>query len=250
MRRRHMLLAIVLTLGLLALPGAASASGGHGDGGHGDHSDRCHHADCTTISAAEFLTLAAQSNRFEIASGQLAQQRGTSATVRDLGTLIATEHTPVLQQIEDLAVTLGVTLPEGLGPRYQALLDRLGTLSGEKFDRVWLKVQWKVHTEALHLLLRAAICGEVAEVRALAQAVLPAITRHLAEVRIALGALPDGHNGHGHNGHGHNGHGDDDHHGHDDDDHGKHRGHTQGKGHFKHGHGHGHGHGHKHHQHA
>jgi hypothetical protein len=128
----------------------------------------------------------------------------------------------------------------------------LGTLSGPKFDRVWLKVQWRVHQEALALLLRAAICGDVPEIRALAQATLPAITRHLAELRAALAAFP-GH--HGDDDHGDHDHGDDDHGDHDhgdddhgDDDNGKHRGHSQGKGHFQHGNGHGYG--HKHHQHA
>lgn len=243
MRRWHMLLAVMVALGLLAAPGLATATttSWHGK----DHAEHCDidEEDCA-ISAAEFLTLAAQSNRFEIASGQLAQERGTSTTVRELGAHFATEHTAVLQQITDLATALSITLPEGLGPRYQALYDRLATLSGATFDRVWLKVQWKVHKEALHLLLHGAICGDLSEIRALAQATLPAITRHLAELRIAVAALHDGENGHHHD--------DDNHHGHDDDhdhvDNGKHRGHKNGKGHHRHGRGHGHG--HKHHQHA
>jgi predicted outer membrane protein len=244
MRRWHMLLAAMLVFGLLAAPSVATAT--TTTSGH-DHEwiDRCNvdfdDEDCA-ISAAEFLTLAAQSNRFEIATGELAQQRGESTTVRELGALFATEHTAVLGEITTLAGTLGVTIPEGLGPRYQALADRLGTLSGAKFDRVWLKVQWRVHQEALALLLRGAICGDVPEIRALAQATLPAITRHLAELRAVLAAFPSHH---GDGDHGDHDHGDDDH---GDDDHGKHRGHFQGKGHFHHGNGHGHG--HKHHEHA
>jgi putative membrane protein len=243
MRRWHMLFAVMLVLGLLAAPSVATATGtsGHDHASTGLCEIDFEDEDCA-ISAAEFLTLAAQSNRFEIATGELAQQRGESTTVRDLGAMFATEHTAVLQQITDLAATLGVTIPEGLGPRYQALADRLATLSGATFDRVWLKVQWRVHQEALALLLRGAICGDVPEIRALAQATLPAITRHLAELRIALAAFP------GH--HGDDDHGDDDHgdHDHGDHHHGKHRGHVRGKGHVHHGNGHGHG--HEHHQHA
>jgi predicted outer membrane protein len=235
MRRWHLLLAVMVVLGLLAAPGLATATGtsGHDD----DWMERCDfdHQDCT-ISAAQFLALAAQSNRFEIASGQLAQQRGESTAVRDLGTMFATEHTPLLQQIEGLAGTLGVTLPEGLGPRYQALLDRLQTLSGAQFDRVWLKLQWQVHKEALALLLQGAICGDVPEIRALAQSALPAITRHLAELRAAIAASPQ----HGDCGCDRSGGGD------QGDDSGKHRGRAQSRGHVSHGNGYGH----KRHQHA
>jgi putative membrane protein len=231
MRRWNALVALALACGMLAVPSLAGATTTGPDDCWGDSG---HHGDCA-ISAADFLTLAAQSNRFEIETGQLAQQRAESTTVRDLGAMFAQEHTALLGQITDLAVTLGVTLPEGLGPRYQALADQLGTLSGAAFDRAWLKVQWRVHQEALLLLLRGAICADAPEVQALAQGALPAITRHLAELRATILAFPGGFGHH---------HGDDDHGG----DNGKHRGHFQGRGHSHHGRGHGYG--HTHHQHA
>jgi putative membrane protein len=178
MRRWNALVAVALVCGMLAVPALAGAT----TTGSDCWWDHGHHGDCT-ISAADFLTLAAQSNRFEIETGQLAQQRAESTTVRDLGAMFAQEHTAQLQQITDLAVTLRVTLPEGLGPRYQLLADQLGTLSGAAFDRAWLKIQWRVHQEALALLLRGAICGDTPEVQALAQGALPPLSAPAGRAR-------------------------------------------------------------------
>jgi predicted outer membrane protein len=197
-----MLLALMLACGLLAVPVAAAQAGSSG----GD--DRCFGFDDSTctISAATYLPLAAQSNQFEITTGQLAQQRGESTTVRDLGAMLVQDHTALLEQITTLAATLNITLPTGLDAQQQALVDQLGQLSGADFDRAWLRIQWRVHKQALLLNLRAAVCGETPEIRTLAQGALPVITRHLAELRLALQALAgDDDDGNGNHGNGHNG---------------------------------------------
>jgi putative membrane protein len=208
MRRWQILL---LALALMAAPAATARAWGD------DHFD----SGCT-ITAAAYLPAVWQANQFEITAGQLAQQRGEATAVRDLGTMLVTDHTALQQQVEALAGTLGITLPTDVNAQQQAWLNQLGTLSGSAFDRAWLQIQWRAHKLALALTLRAAICGDTPEVRALAQAALPVITRHLAEIRLALLALPShGGNGGHHEGHGHGNCG-------------------QGRSHHRHGHGRGH----------
>jgi putative membrane protein len=175
--RTPLKLLIAILACLLPLPAAASAGGGKGDWrGHG------HAKTLAPISAQDFLTQAAQGNRFEIATGELAQQRGGSAEVRALGAMLVRDHTALQQQGDAVAAALGVTLPAGLDPKTQRAVDRLATLSGERFDRTWLKTQLWAHQKALALHLRGAIRGGDPQIRTLAQSALPAIAAHLGAV--------------------------------------------------------------------
>jgi predicted outer membrane protein len=228
MRRWRTFLALTLACGLLAVPATAGAhdwsSGCSGD----DFGPGC------TITAAEYLPAVWQANEFEIQTGQLAQQRAESTAVRDLGAMLVTDHTAFQQQVEALAGTLSITLPTTLSAEQQAWVSQLEGLSGADFDRAWLQIQWRAHKLALALTLRAAICGETPELRALAQGALPVITRHLAEVRSLLIALAGSHEGNG--GRGDDGHG----HGHGNC--------GQGRNHHRHGQGHGHAYAYGHHK--
>jgi putative membrane protein len=200
MRRWKIILALALTCGLLAVPGTAGAHGVPWD-------DDAYGPGCT-ITAAEYLPLAWQSNQFEIESGQLAQQRAESTAVRDLGAMLVQDHSALQGQITTVAGTLGVTLPTTLDPTQQAYVSQLSALSGAAFDHVWLKIQWRVHKVALALNLRAAVCGDVPPVQTLGQGALPIITHHLAELRALLLARPQGgKGGHGQCGRSHHGHG-------------------------------------------
>jgi putative membrane protein len=138
-----------------------------------------HHA---LLPAEVYLTRAAQSNRFEIVTGQLAQQRASSAAVKELGAMFVQHHTALLQQGAAVAAQLGITVPEGLSPSQQAIVDRLSQLSGRAFDAAWIRVQIHAHRAALRLNLRAAIRGENTAIRTLAQGALPIVTQHLGEL--------------------------------------------------------------------
>lgn len=208
-------IAAVVAAAAIAVPGAAVA-------------DSARHADVprhdakivSPISAQVFLPAAAQGNRFEIVTGQLAQQRAESNEVRALGAMFVTDHTRLLQQGSAVAAELGVTLPEGLSPQQQAIVDRLARLSGRSFDAAWTAAQIAAHKQALWLHLRAAIRGEQPQIRTLAQGALPIITHHLGELLDLAAAGHDHGDDHGERDH-HHGDGDRHdrghrHHGHED----------------------------------
>ena len=147
-----------------------------------DHHGHHGHHRSAVLPAAVFLPKAAAGNRFEIVTGQLAQQRAQSDAVKALGAMFVTDHTAALQQVTQVAATLGISLPAGLDPMQQAIVERLQTLSGAAFDAAWLEAQIPAHRMALRLHLRAAIRGENDAIRTLGQNALPVITKHLAEL--------------------------------------------------------------------
>jgi predicted outer membrane protein len=155
---------------------------------HGHFGHHGHHRSAV-LPAAVFLPKAAAGNRFEIVTGQLAQQRAQSDAVKALGAMFVTDHTAALQQVTQVAGNLGVSLPPGLDPMQQAIVDRLQTLTGAEFDAAWLHAQIPAHRMALRLHLRAAIRGENDAVRMLGQNALPVITKHLGELLDIAGDL-------------------------------------------------------------
>jgi predicted outer membrane protein len=147
-----------------------------------DHHGHHGHHRSAVLPAAVFLPKAAAGNRFEIVTGQLAQQRAQSDAVKALGAMFVTDHTAALQQVTQVAATLGISLPAGLDPMQQAIVERLQTLTGAEFDAAWIQAQIPAHRMALRLHLRAAIRGENDAIRTLGQNALPVITKHLAEL--------------------------------------------------------------------
>jgi putative membrane protein len=180
MRRSIRTLATVaVATGLVVVPISGTASADRAARTQHDHH---HHHGPAVLPAAEFLPKAAAGNRFEIITGQLAQQRAESSAVKDLGAMFERDHSAALAQVTAVATQLGIALPEGLDPQQQAIVDRLRQLRGEAFDAVWIKAQLRAHRQALILHLRAAIRGENDAIRTLGQNALPVITKHLGEL--------------------------------------------------------------------
>lgn len=176
------LAALTAAASLAVLPAWGTASADRPAPGH-----HRHHAPAV-VPAAEFLPKSAAGNRFEIVTGQLAQQRARSAAVKELGAMLERDHSAALAQVTAVAAQLQITLPEGLDPEQQAIVERLERLSGKAFDAVWIKAQLAAHREALVLHLRAAIRGENEAIRTLGQGALPVITKHLGElIDLAVG---------------------------------------------------------------
>jgi putative membrane protein len=192
--------AAVVGLALTPAVGAAPVFAGDGDGGdhRRGHDERAggHHGDhfiARDITDAQFLTEAAFSNRFEIVTGQLAQQRAASADVKALGAMFVQDHTAALAKGAAVAQQLGIAVPEGLSPRQQAQVDLLSRLEGERFDRAWIRAQLTAHVKAVNLHLRGAVYGDSQAVRDLAIEGLPIVTRHLSELVQLRGAANNGH---------------------------------------------------------
>jgi predicted outer membrane protein len=174
MRRLIRPLAVtVAVVGLMAAPGAAVAN---------THHHRHHARPLGLVPAKVFLPRAARANEFEIVTGQLAQQRARSQTVRDLGAMFVTDHTALLAQGAQVAQQLGVTAPPQLNRRQQAVVTRLQHLNGAAFDSAWLRAQLAAHVSAVALNLAGAIRGGNDAIRTLAQGALPIVTKHLGEL--------------------------------------------------------------------
>jgi putative membrane protein len=136
------------------------------------------------LSAAEqaFMMDAAQGGMAEVELGRLAQQRGSSAQVRDFGRMMVQQHSQANSELMAIAQRLGVTLPSTLPPSAQAAQMRLQQTQGPDFDKQYIELQAAGHLEQRALFQFAANNAQNPELRSFAQKTLPMIERHIDQL--------------------------------------------------------------------
>lgn len=75
-----------------------------------------------------------EGDRFEIAGGNLAQQKASAQIVKALGQRLVTDHAKSLKDAEDVAKKLGIEVPSSPSPSQQWELRVVATFSGHSFD--------------------------------------------------------------------------------------------------------------------
>ncbi len=134
-----------------------------------------------------FVRTIAQGNRAEAQFGRLALKRGHSATLRDYGTHLVSDHGHIQDDLVKLAAARGISAPGYMTPMDQHLYARLDALRGKSFDAAFKTAIVKHHNHALMTYERELRKGQDAGIRAYAQKNLPMIRQHRDELR-SIGA--------------------------------------------------------------
>lgn len=71
---------------------------------------------------------------WEIPAGRMAEERGTTEEIREIGKFIADEHIELDDAVREAAATLGVPLPDEPYADHQVFLDRMEERTGDEFD--------------------------------------------------------------------------------------------------------------------
>ena len=129
-------------------------------------------------SAATFLKVAAQIDIAEVGAGKLAQQKSDNASVQEFGKMLETDHATHLTAVEDLAKSMGVSVPAEPASADKKEAAKLQALSGRAFDQEFVKHMVEGHQMAITKYEAEAKAGN-ADTSALAQKTLPALQHHL-----------------------------------------------------------------------
>src|SRR5690348_1621236 len=92
-----------------------------------------------TTADKTFMNRAAEGGVAEVKLGQLAQQKASNPAVKDFGQRMATDHQKADDQLKSLASSKNVTLPDSMSAKDQVLYNRLSKLSGDQFDREYMR---------------------------------------------------------------------------------------------------------------
>ena len=131
----------------------------------------------------------AEGGTAEIRDGQLAQKKSSNQKIKDFGAMMVKDHTAAAQELTSLAQSKGIKLPEGPGMAADTKKAELDVLSGETFDKSYVKSQIKAHEETVKLLQKEISGGQDAEAKALAQKLLPTIQSHLKAIEGIAGDM-------------------------------------------------------------
>ncbi|MCZ7418191.1 MULTISPECIES: DUF4142 domain-containing protein [unclassified Micromonospora] len=126
----------------------------------------------------QYLQAVHQVNLYEIAAGELAQEKGQNQQVKELGQQFVTDHTELDQSVQELAGQLNVDLPSEPTTEQQAGLDQLNNASGEEFDRLWVTQELAGHVQAIQATQTEISQGTEPQVVQLAQTALPVLQAH------------------------------------------------------------------------
>ena len=131
---------------------------------------------------ADFFKQAAQAGMAEVEAGKLAQDKGSSAAVKDFGAMMVKDHTAANDKLKSVATSENVELPSGPSLKDKATKAKLEVLTGDAFDKAYIKNQVAAHRQAVALFRKEAASGQDPQAKAFAAATLPTLKAHLKKI--------------------------------------------------------------------
>lgn len=126
-----------------------------------------------------FLQKLTQGNIAEVEAGKLAQTMATDSRVKAFGQHMAEDHGGALAEINGLATRKNIALPTEPDSKHKKTADKLKTLSGSAFDAAYMKsAGLEDHKATLALLKQMSSSAKDADIRALADKMIPTVERH------------------------------------------------------------------------
>jgi len=149
--------------------GASGAAGATGSG-------------AANLSAADKKAIndMALANMAEVETGKLALSKSQNADVKTFAQQMIDDHGKALGEVQALAQSKGVTLPTELDPKHKAVSAKLEKLSGDAFDKEYMKSVGVADHKATHAKLQAGSKNaKDPDVKALATKLMPTVEQHL-----------------------------------------------------------------------
>lgn len=160
------------------------SQGAPGQSEHGQ-SDRGRHGDMTQ----HFIKEAAMGGQMEVQMGQLAEQKGQSQDVKNLGQMLVKDHTMANQKLQQIAQQKGITLEPGIDQKHQHQLDKFQSQSGAEFDKAFVQNAVKDHKKDIAEFERAEKTVQDPELKSFISETLPTLRNHLQMAQSAARTL-------------------------------------------------------------
>jgi putative membrane protein len=136
-----------------------------------------------------FFKHAAEGGMSEVDAGTLAQSKGSSQAVKDFGAMMVKDHSAANDKLKSIAAAENVELPSKPSISQMASKAKLEVLSGETFDKSYIKGQISAHENTVALFKKEIASGTDAQAKAFATETLPTVRAHLKKIKsIAMDA--------------------------------------------------------------
>jgi putative membrane protein len=125
----------------------------------------------------QFMTEVADGGLAEVRMGELAEQKGQSADVKQFGQRLVVDHGKANDELKQLASKKGVTLPTQVSNKHQKMIDKLASTS--EFDKQFKSMAIKDHKKDIKQFEKAEKKCEDPDLRAWVTKTLPTLQEHL-----------------------------------------------------------------------
>ncbi|WP_158856891.1 DUF4142 domain-containing protein [Lunatibacter salilacus] len=131
----------------------------------------------------KFVTEVAEMNIREIALGQLAQEKGNSTHVKNLGRTMQEDHMRSMAELSELATARNISLnsPSSTPSQPDEDYQNLENLEGDEFGMAYSQLMVKKQKEAIDKFEKISESSEDAEIKAFASERLTVLKSHLEE---------------------------------------------------------------------
>ncbi len=199
LERAHRHLAVALALGAAALAGACvgadtanedttaigsssgavDTAGGAGTGGE--------------MNDAQIFGFSNMVDQAEVEAGELAQEKASSANVKEYARMMVSEHTAHMREAGELAQQAGTNPSEPsndqLKQQHDQLMSSLRAASGAAFDSLYINGMVMEHQAALQRLNTAMNATQSMELREFLNTTREAVQKHLERAQQVQGQL-------------------------------------------------------------
>ncbi len=140
---------------------------------------------------AEFAVKAADGGMLEVKLGELAQQKGTSPEVKNLGKMMVDDHSKANEELKALAQTKNISLPTTLSEDCQKTYNDLAEKSGRDFDDAFTDHMVKDHKDDIDAFKKEAEKGDDPDLKSWAAGKISTLEHHLDMAKSAEKAVDD-----------------------------------------------------------
>ncbi len=129
-----------------------------------------------------FYKKAAEGGIAEVEAGKVAQQKTSNPQVKDFGAMMVKDHTSAGEKLKAIANSKGITLPSDSSVGQMADKAKLEVLSGDTFDKSYMKGQISAHQDTIALFQKEIDSGQDPDAKSFATKALPTVRAHLKAI--------------------------------------------------------------------
>jgi putative membrane protein len=135
-----------------------------------------------SMSDTNFIQAAAQGGMTEVKLGELAAANGIRDDVKHFGQMMVKDHKAVNNDLKALAAQKGVSLPERMDAKHQAMVDKLTGLTGSAFDDAYVVAMIKGHIKDDKAFKAESNVTQDADIRVFLDKSIPVVESHLQQI--------------------------------------------------------------------
>ena len=130
----------------------------------------------------EFVMKAAMGGMAEVELGKVAEKKAGNPEVKSFGKMMVSDHGGANKKLKEIASSKGIALTKALDSKHEAQMEKLSKLSGDEFDKAYIKAMINDHEDTIALFKKAVSGADDAQIKEFASETLPTLQAHLKKV--------------------------------------------------------------------